>query len=114
MSRQDWIAVAIVVGTIALLTLIGTIKLIRKLFATRRMLGEVGTDGKIAFWGSLLYTIFPVDLLPDPIYLDDMAVLGTALVILNRMLRARKGRAPLPTPRSTGTLERPVEPRRDR
>jgi hypothetical protein len=89
MSRDTWIIVAIVVGVVAVLTIYGVIRLGKKLFATRRMLGDLGKGGKIAFYGSLLYTFFPVDILPDPIYLDDMAVLGGALFYLTRLARKR-------------------------
>ena len=96
MSREAWIAVAVVVGVIALLTLYGAVKLVRKLLVTKRRLGPLGTGGKVAFYGSLLYTIFPIDLLPDPIYLDDMVVLGGALMYLTKLLRARSGSLGLP------------------
>jgi hypothetical protein len=89
MSRETWIAVAVVVGVIAVLTLYGAVRLGKKLFATRRLLGDLGSGGKVAFYGSLLYAFFPVDLLPVPIYLDDMAVLGGALVYLTRLARKR-------------------------
>jgi hypothetical protein len=89
MSRDTWIIVAIVVGMVAILTIYGVVRLGRKLFATRRMLGDLGKGGKIAFYGSLLYTFFPIDLLPDPIYLDDMAVMGGALVYLTNLARKR-------------------------
>jgi hypothetical protein len=91
MSREAWIAVAVVVGIIALVTLIGAIRLVMKLFGTRKLLGELGTGGKWAFYGALLYTIFPIDLLPDPIYLDDMAVLGGALAFLTAQVKKRGG-----------------------
>jgi len=93
MSREAWIAVAVVVGVVALLTLYGAVRLARKVLATRRQLGPLTTGGKVAFYGSLLYTIFPIDLLPDPVYLDDMAVLGAALLYLTKLLHAR-GRLP--------------------
>lgn len=91
MSREAWIALGVVVAIIGLITLYGAIRLIRKLLSTRRHLGDLGTGGKIAFYGSLLYTIFPIDILPDPIYLDDMAVLGGALFYLTRLLHKRGG-----------------------
>jgi Protein of unknown function (DUF1232) len=91
MSRETWIAIGVVVAIIGVVTLFFAIKLIIKLFATKRMMGELGTGGKVAFWGALLYTIFPIDLLPDPIYLDDMAVLGGALALLTSQLRKRGG-----------------------
>jgi hypothetical protein len=110
-SREQWIAVGVVVAIVGLLTLYGAIRLLIKLFRMRKSLGELTTGGKIAFYGSLLYTIFPVDLLPDPIYLDDMAVLGTALVYLTRLLRRRGGQLPLPRRRSTVEPTRTPGPR---
>ena len=91
MSRETWIAIGVAVAVIGVVTLFFAIRLIIKLVGTKRMLGELGTGGKIAFWGAIVYTIFPFDLLPDPIYLDDMAVLGGALFYLNRLLRSRGG-----------------------
>ena len=84
--------IAVVGGIIALVTIYFAIRLVMKLVVTKRLLGDMGTDGKLAFYGALAYTIFPVDILPDPIYLDDMAVLGGALFFLTKKLRARKDR----------------------
>ncbi|WP_425276162.1 DUF1232 domain-containing protein [Streptomyces murinus] len=46
------------------------------------------------FWGAVAYLLLPTDLLPDPIYLDDIGVLLLAL----RSLRAARPQAP-ETPR---------------
>ena len=43
----------------------------------------------MAFWAPLVYTVFPVDALPDPIYLDDIAVLVGGLVFVSAKLRRR-------------------------
>lgn len=94
MSKEAWIVVAIVVAIIGALTLYGAIKLIRRLVVTKRMLGELGAGGKIAFYGALIYTILPIDLLPDPIYLDDMGVLALALAYLTALLRRRREKRP--------------------
>ena len=113
MSRETWIAIGIAVAVIGVITLYGAIRLLIKLFRMRRSLGDLTTGGKIAFYGSLLYTIFPVDLLPDPIYLDDMAVIGTALVYLTRLLHRRGGHLPVPRGRSSvDRTQRAAEPRR--
>lgn len=93
MSRETWIVVLVVgLGLLAVVTLIFAVKFALRLLATKRMLGELGTGGKVAFYGSLLYTIFPVDLLPDPIYLDDIGVLATAIAVLTKALHARRRR----------------------
>jgi uncharacterized membrane protein YkvA (DUF1232 family) len=91
MSREAWIAVAVVGGIVALVTIVFALRMVFKLVSARRVLGELGTGGKVAFWGALAYTIFPIDLLPDPIYLDDMAVLGGALFYLHKLIRRRGG-----------------------
>ena len=108
MSREAWIAIGIAVAVVGIITLYGAIRLVIKVFRMRHSLGDLTTGGKIAFYGSLLYTIFPIDLLPDPIYLDDMAVLGTALFYLTRLLRKRGGALPLPHRRSTVDSVKPA------
>lgn len=100
MDRETWIIIGVAVAIVGIVTLIGAIKLGKRLFVTKRMLGELGTGGKVAFWGALVYTILPVDLLPDPIYLDDMGVLALALMYLTNLLRKRHGGKLLPGPRS--------------
>ena len=108
MSKEAWIGVAVVVGIIALLTLYGAVRLGKRLFAMRRQLGDLGPGGKVAFYGSLLYTFFPIDILPDPIYLDDMAVLGGALALLTSQLRKRGGlKGVIPRRRSPEKAIRP-------
>jgi uncharacterized membrane protein YkvA (DUF1232 family) len=101
-----WIGLGVLAALIALVTLVGTIRLLVKLFRLHRHLDELPTAGKVAFWGSLIYTIFPFDLLPDPIYLDDMAVLGTAVVVLTRLWRKRHGNVPVPHGRKALPAER--------
>jgi uncharacterized membrane protein YkvA (DUF1232 family) len=95
MSKEAWIAIAVVVVIIGAVTLYGAIKLARRMFVMRRLLAEVGgKGGQIAFWAALIYTILPIDILPDPIYLDDMGVLGIALAYMTHLLH--KHRAELP------------------
>ncbi len=81
-----------------------TVRLIR----ARRILKEAGVplEHKAAYWGALLYTLSPVDLLPDPVYLDDVGVLLLALHVLHSSVRERPG-APGLSSRS-----RPRSPRR--
>jgi uncharacterized membrane protein YkvA (DUF1232 family) len=98
------------VGVLALATLIGAVVLAKRLLHTRKLLTDLGAGGKIAFYGALIYTIFPVDLLPDPIYLDDMGVLAGALVYLTRLVQKRRA-AQLAQARP-GTPTRPETPAR--
>ncbi|MGC5017001.1 DUF1232 domain-containing protein [Micromonospora sp. DT47] len=89
MSRETWVLV-VVGGILALATLVGAVLLAIRVVRTRRLLGALGVSGKVAFYGALIYTILPVDLLPDPIYLDDMGVLAGALFFLTRLVHQRR------------------------
>ncbi|NHO80268.1 YkvA family protein [Micromonospora sp. CMU55-4] len=99
MSREAWVLV-VLAAVVAAAMLAGAIVLAVRLVRTRRMLGALGAGGKVAFYGALIYTILPVDLLPDPIYLDDMGVLAGALFYLGRL--AVKHRAAQVEQRATG------------
>ncbi|MFF0466985.1 hypothetical protein ACFYPX_06010 [Micromonospora zamorensis] len=89
MSRQAWVLV-VVAGILAIATLVGAVVLAVRVVRTRRLLTGLGAGGKFAFYGALIYTIFPVDVLPDPIYLDDMGVLAAALIYLTRLVHQRR------------------------
>jgi len=110
MSREAWIVVATIGGLLIIASLVGCVLLLIRLFRIRRQLGDLGVGGKVAFYGALIFTFFPVDLLPDPIYLDDMGVLAAATIYLGHLLeRRRAGSPPAPVPRSRpapGRLER--------
>jgi uncharacterized membrane protein YkvA (DUF1232 family) len=89
-----------VLGVVAVATLVGAVLLVIRLVRTRKMLVALGAGGKWAFYGALIYTVFPVDLLPDPIYLDDMGVLAAALIYLSRQVQKYRA-AQLPAPEVT-------------
>ncbi|MFB7461179.1 YkvA family protein [Streptomyces sp. NPDC088770] len=72
--------------------------LLRRLVRTRRELRRAGlpTGPRWVFWGAVVYLVLPTDLLPDPVYLDDIGVLLLAL----RSLHAAAGdRLPAPARR---------------
>ncbi|MEU6228198.1 YkvA family protein [Streptomyces sp. NPDC047042] len=64
--------------------------LLVRLVRARRDLRRAGlpTGPRWVFWGAVLYLVLPTDLVPDPVYLDDIGVLLLAL----RSLRAQGGR----------------------
>ncbi|MER7459916.1 YkvA family protein [Micromonospora sp. NPDC126480] len=86
MSREVWL----ILGVVAVVTLVGAVVLAIRVLRMRRLLGSLGVGGRVAFYGALVYTVLPVDLLPDPIYLDDMAVLAGTLLYLGRLVRQRR------------------------
>ncbi|MEH0937824.1 YkvA family protein [Micromonospora psammae] len=92
MSREAWLLV-VVGGILALGTLVGAVLLAVRVVRARRLLGSLGAGGKVAFYGALIYTVLPVDVLPDPIYLDDMGVLAGALLYLGRLAARRRAAA---------------------
>lgn len=98
-----------IAGILAIATLVGAVVLAVRVVRTRRLLAGLGAGGKVAFYGALIYTIFPVDLLPDPIYLDDMGVLAGALIYLTRLVHQRRAGRRLP-----GQPDAPPDPDRAR
>ncbi|MFI7498245.1 DUF1232 domain-containing protein [Streptomyces sp. NPDC049687] len=80
---------------VALLAIAATILL--RLVRARKDLRRAGlpTGPRWVFWGAVLYFVLPTDVLPDPVYLDDIGVLLLAL----RSLRRAPDRAGIPTDR---------------
>ncbi|MFJ9175921.1 YkvA family protein [Streptomyces sp. NPDC102360] len=86
MDSTAWI----VVGAIAALAmLVAAAVLLVRVFKARKLLADAGIplQNKALFWAAVVYTISPIDLLPDPIYLDDMGVLLVALTALHSAAR---------------------------
>jgi hypothetical protein len=95
LSDGTWTLIGVVIGILAVATLVGAVVLLVKLWKTKKMLSAMGAGGNVAFWGALIYTVFPVDLLPDPVYLDDMGVLAAALLYMTRLYHKHKAERPL-------------------
>ncbi|GAA4698982.1 YkvA family protein [Phytohabitans rumicis] len=96
MSREAWTVVIVLGVIIAVASLIGAIVLAVRVWRTRKLLVGMGAGGKLAFYGALLYTILPVDVLPDPIYLDDMGLLAGSLLYLTHLVRKQRATPPPP------------------
>ncbi|MFI5683220.1 YkvA family protein [Streptomyces sp. NPDC051636] len=77
----------VVAAVIAAALLVAALVLLVRLVRARRTLRRAGlpTGSRWVFWGAVLYLVLPTDLLPDPVYLDDIGVLLLAL----RSMRAR-------------------------
>ncbi|HZB31980.1 MAG TPA: YkvA family protein [Streptosporangiaceae bacterium] len=79
-------------GVFALLFLIVTLGIVLfvviKLVRRYRQINQPGMprSPKVVFWGSILYTISPIDLVPDPVYLDDLGVNMAALIYIGHMI----------------------------
>lgn len=82
MDSTLWLIVAVVLVLVAASA--ASVLLVR-VFRTRRMLLDAGVplQSKALFWAAVIYTISPIDLVPDPVYLDDIGVLLVALRMLH-------------------------------
>ncbi|WNI20730.1 YkvA family protein [Streptomyces sp. ITFR-16] len=87
MDTTTWI---IVIAVLVLLTAGVACVLVVRVFRARKLLVDAGIPlhNKALVWAAVLYTVSPVDLLPDPIYLDDIGFLLMALHSLHAAARA--------------------------
>ncbi|WP_328877347.1 YkvA family protein [Streptomyces sp. NBC_00299] len=76
----------IVVVALAAVVLAVAVWVLARLVRTRRVMRRAGlpTGPRWVFWGAVLYFVLPTDLMPDPVYLDDIGVLLLALRTLRR------------------------------
>ncbi|MEU2711292.1 DUF1232 domain-containing protein [Streptomyces sp. NPDC007205] len=91
-SATTLLVIGAVVAAVLFVVALG---LLVRLVRARRTLRRAGlpTGPRWVFWGAVAYLLLPTDLLPDPVYLDDIAVLLLAL----RSLRAARPLPPGPT-----------------
>ncbi|MEU8679233.1 YkvA family protein [Streptomyces sp. NPDC048560] len=78
MDTKGWLILAAV---LVLLTVgVAAVLLVRVLRA-RKLLLDAGIPlrNKALVWAAVIYTVSPVDLLPDPVYLDDIGFLMLTL-----------------------------------
>ncbi|WP_175647282.1 DUF1232 domain-containing protein [Streptomyces cyaneochromogenes] len=82
-STTTLIVAAVALAAVLLAVAVGVLV---RLVRTRRSLRRAGlpTGPRWVFWGALLYFVLPADLVPDPVYLDDIGVLLLALRTLRR------------------------------
>ncbi|NUK13016.1 DUF1232 domain-containing protein, partial [Streptomyces lunaelactis] len=75
MRTEWWVVAAVAAALIATTVVLAGLLLVR-LVRTRRLLRDAGipVENKVIFWGALIYLASPVDLLPDPVLLDDIGV----------------------------------------
>ena len=80
MDTNTWILVLAVAAVLAVALGVAVVLLVR-LVRTRRELRRAGlpTGPRWVFWGAVAYVVLPTDLMPDPAYFDDIAILLLAL-----------------------------------
>lgn len=98
------VSVWLVVGAVAVLLMAGTAAvLLVRVIRARKLLVDAGVPlhNKALVWAAMIYTVSPVDLLPDPVYLDDIGFLLLALRSLHSAAHAAG--AERRKPAATGT-----------
>ncbi|MEU3747765.1 MULTISPECIES: YkvA family protein [Streptomyces] len=82
MDSSLWLIVAVVL--VLVVAGCAAVLLVR-VFRTRRLLLDAGVplQSKALFWAAVVYTVSPIDLIPDPVYLDDIGMLLIALRVLH-------------------------------
>ncbi|MFF5932086.1 YkvA family protein [Streptomyces sp. NPDC012508] len=82
MDSTLWLIVAVVL--VLVVAGFAAVLLVR-VFQARKLLQDAGVplQHKALFWTAVVYTISPIDLIPDPVYLDDIGVLLVALRALH-------------------------------
>ena len=65
------------------------------------------TSGKVAFWVAAVYAVLPIDVLPDPVYLDDAGVLAFAVAFVTNLARKHGIRIGQVTSRGSVPDDRP-------
>ncbi|MBT2445442.1 DUF1232 domain-containing protein [Streptomyces sp. ISL-36] len=82
MDSALWIIVAVLLALVA--AGCAAVLLVR-VFRARKLLLDAGVPlrSKALFWAAVVYTVSPIDLIPDPVYLDDIGVLLVALRALH-------------------------------
>ncbi|MFG2874339.1 YkvA family protein [Streptomyces sp. NPDC048337] len=96
MDGKAWLTLAAVIA--AGLALYAAVLLVR-VFKARRLLLDAGIPlrDKALFWVAVAYTVSPVDLIPDPVYLDDIGILLLALRSLHAAAARLPGKDPAPS-----------------
>lgn len=72
----------LVLGVVAVLIMLASaVVLLVRVFKARKLLVDAGIPlrSKALVWAAVIYTVSPVDLLPDPVYLGDIGFLLVAL-----------------------------------
>lgn len=89
MTTELWVLTGLAALLVAV-TLVVAVRLLVRMTRLRGQLRAVGAprSGRVAFWLAVAYLVLPVDLLPDPVLLDDIGVLLLAVRSLGAGVRA--------------------------
>ena len=91
MTTELWVLAGIA-AVIVVVTVVIAVRLLVRMTRLRGQLRAVGAprSGRVAFWLAVAYLVCPVDLLPDPVLLDDIGVLVLAVRSLGAGVKAAR------------------------
>ncbi|MEV4754187.1 YkvA family protein [Micromonospora sp. NPDC049559] len=83
------VVLLVLLGLVVVATLAVAVFFLVRLLRMRTLLrsSAMPVSGKVAFWAALIYSVSPADLLPDPVYLDDIGILVGAIGYLGHLAR---------------------------
>ncbi len=89
-GKWFWLAVAATV--LVLVTLYLVIRVLGRLRRLRGFVHSPDSPGtaKAAYYAAWIYALSPIDLLPDPILIDDVGVVLACVAAIEQMIRRRR------------------------
>jgi len=89
-GKWPWIILACVVVVAA--TLYVVVRVLRRLHRLRGFVHAPDSPGtaKAAYYAAWVYALSPVDLLPDPVLIDDIGIVLASIAAIERMARRRR------------------------
>ncbi|WP_106401588.1 YkvA family protein [Actinocorallia populi] len=90
-GNWPWI-IAALAAVVVLACLYAVVRLLRRMRGLRGFVRSPDAPGtaKAAYYGAWIYALSPVDLLPDPILIDDVGVVLACVAALEQMVRRRR------------------------
>lgn len=89
-GKWPWIILACVAAVAV--TLYVVVRVLRRLNGLRGFVHSPDSPGtaKAAYYAAWVYALSPVDLLPDPVLIDDIGVVLASIAAIERMARRRR------------------------
>jgi hypothetical protein len=106
MDTTAWLLLG---ALVALLAMAAAAVLLVRVIRARKLLLDAGVPlrNKALVWAAVIYTVSPVDLIPDPVYLDDIGFLLLALRSLHAAAAGAAGMRTGKQPEVDGNLSVP-------
>ncbi|GAA0962774.1 hypothetical protein [Actinocorallia libanotica] len=93
MPDGNWPWIIAIGAVVVLVTLYIVVRVLGRLHRLRGFVRSPDSPGtaKAAYYAAWVYALSPIDLLPDPILIDDIGVVLACVAALEQMARRRRG-----------------------